>query len=84
MFLYDDIQLAISDLLSKMTPLCSNKSSINLLNTKDSPKYTFEIEENTMNNFKLIHENFNLIMTFNTKYSKNYVGLDTILENKWL
>jgi hypothetical protein len=63
-FLYDDIQFATSDLLSIMTPLCSDKPSINLFNAKDSPKYTSEIEENTMNNVKLIHENFNLIMTF--------------------
>ena len=37
-----------------------------------------------MNNVKLIHENFNLIMTFNPKYSKNSLGLDPILENKCL
>ena len=34
-FLYDDIQFATPDLLSIMTPLCSNKPSINLFNTKD-------------------------------------------------
>ena len=35
LFLYDDIQFATPDLLSIMTPLCSNKPSINLFNTKD-------------------------------------------------
>ena len=83
-FLYDDIQFATSDLLSIMTPLCSEKPSINLFNAKDSPKYTSEIEDNSMKNVKLINPNFNLIMTFNPKYCKNSNGLDPILENKCL
>ena len=83
-FLYDDIQFATSDLLSIMTPLCSEKPSINLFNAKDSPKYTSEIEYNSMNNVKLINPNFNLIMTFNPKYCKNSNGIDPIIENKCL
>ena len=83
-FLYDDIQFATSDLLSIMTPLCSENPSINLFNAKDSPKYTSEIGDNSMKNVKLINQNFNLIMTFNPKYCKNSNGLDPILENKCL
>ena len=83
-FLYDDIQFSTPDLLSIMTPLCSDKPSLNLFNAKDSPKFSMEIEENSMNNVKLINPNFNLIMTFNQKYCKNYQGLDPILENKCL
>ena len=83
-FLYDDIQFSTPDLLSIMTPLCSDKPSLNLFNAKDSPKFSMEIEENSMNNVKLINPNFNLIMTFNQKYCKSYQGLDPILENKCL
>ena len=83
-FLYDDIQFATPDLLSIMTPLCSDKPSLNLFNAKDSPKYSMEIEKNDINNVKLINPNFNLIMTFNQKYCKSYQGLDPILENKCL
>ena len=83
-FLYDDIQFATPDLLSIMTPLCSDKPSLNLFNAKDSPKYTSEIEEISMNNAKLINSNFNLIMTFNPKYCKSSQELDPILENKCL
>jgi len=45
-FLYDDIQFSTPDLLSIMTPLCSDKPSLNLFNAKDSPKFSLEIEEN--------------------------------------
>ena len=83
-FLYDDIQFSTPDLLSIMTPLCSDEPSLNLFNAKDSPKYSIEIENNSMNNVKLINKNFNLIMTFNPKYCKNNLGLDPILENKCL
>ena len=81
-FLYDDIQFSSPDLLSIMTPLCSDKPKLNLFNAKDSPKYDSEINSNSMKNVKLIHQNFNLIMTFNPKYCKNSQGLDPILENK--
>jgi len=67
-----------------MTPLCSDKPNLNLFNAKDSPKFSIEKEENSLSNMKLINPNFNLIMTFNPKYCKNYQGLDPILENKCL
>jgi hypothetical protein len=59
-----------------LTPLFSDISNLNLFNAKDSPKFPIEIEVNSMNNVKLINPNFNLIMTFNQKYCKNYQGLD--------
>ena len=83
-FLYDDIQFSTPDLLSIMTPLCSDRPSLNLFNAKDSPKFSSEIEENSFGNMQQINPNFNLIMTFNPKYCKNYQGLDPILENKCL
>ena len=83
-FLYDDIQFTTPDLLSIMTPLCSDKPSLNLFNAKDSPKFSMEIEENPFTNVELINPNFNLLMTFNQKYCKNSQGLDPILENKCL
>ena len=83
-FLYDDIQFATADLLSIMTPLCSEKPSLNLFNAKDSPKFADEEEDSSLKNVKLINHNFNLIMTYNSKYSKNSQGLDPILENRCL
>ena len=85
-FLFDDIQFATPDLLSIMTPLCSNKPSINLFSAKNCPKYSSELEnlDDNINNIKKIHDNFNLFMTFNPKYCKNSQGLDPILENKCL
>lgn len=67
-----------------MTSLCSEKRSLNLFNAKDSPKFEYEKEDSSMNNIKLINHNFNLIMTYNSKYSKNSQGLDPILENRYL
>ena len=83
-FLYDDIQFSTPDLLSIMTPLCSDKPNLNLFNAKGSPKFAMEKEENSLSNIKIINPNFNLIMTYNPKYCKSYQGLDPILENKCL
>ena len=57
-FLYDDIQFTTPDLLSIMTPLCSDKPSLNLFNAKDSPKFSMEIEENPFTNVELINSLF--------------------------
>ena len=63
-----------------MTSLCSDKPKINPFNKKNSPKFDSEINENSI----LTHNNFNLIITFNLKYSKNTQGLVPVLENKCL
>ena len=83
-FLFDDIQFANPDVLNIIAPLLSDEPRLNLFNVKKYLKYYIQVEESLLNNDKLINQNFNLIMTFNPKYCKNYQGLDPILENKCL